>query len=98
MRKITFIIVLLLPICLLSQTDWTVIEPTDFLEELRTFEKSIPEGESYSFSTDYSIYNDFADVLPIKTYSGHLICREGIDFNISQMDYFVVQNEHYNVS
>lgn len=98
MRKITFIIVLLFPICLIAQTDWKDVEPVEFLEELRIFEESIPEGDSYSFSTSYLIFNDFADVTPVQAYKGHLVCRNGIDFNISQMGYHVIQNEHYNVS
>lgn len=98
MRKIYYTIVLLFPICLIAQTDWMDVEPVEFLEELRVFEESIPEGESYSFSTSYLIFNDFADVVPIQTYSGHLVCRNGVDFNISQMGYLVIQNEHYNVS
>lgn len=98
MRKIYYTIVLLFPICLIAQTEWVDVEPIEFLEELRVFEESIPEGDNYSFSTNYLIFNDFTDVTPIQTYTGHLVCRNGVDFNISQMGYFVIQNEQYNAS
>lgn len=98
MRKFYFTFILLFPICLIAQTDWEDIEPVEFLKELRVFEELIPEGESYSFSTSYLVYNDFADVMPIQTHSGYLVSKNGVDFNISQMGYLIIQNEKYNVS
>lgn len=98
MRKFYFTFILLFPICLIAQTDWEDIEPVEFLKELRVFEELIPEGESYSFYTSYLVYNDFADVIPIQTHSGYLVSKNGVDFNISQMGYLIIQNEKYNVS
>src|SRR5690554_2386677 len=97
MRKL-IIIILLFPCWAQAQKEWTVIEPKEFLEDILAFEHSIPEGVSYSFSTNYKIFNDFADPAPIKIFSGRLISKQGIEFNIAQMGHFMVQNNMHNIT
>jgi hypothetical protein len=87
-----------IPCISFSQSDWEKVEPQVFVEVLRAFEKTIAEGESYSFETQYSIYNDHKDQTPVKQFTGSLICKSGKELNVKQMGQLMVQNSEMNLT
>lgn len=91
-------ILALVPLISFSQNDWEKVEPKVFVEVLRTFEKTIAKGDSYSFDTYYSIFNNYMDLMPIKQFSGSLICKSGEELNVRQMGQLSIQNSEINLT
>ncbi|TSJ41862.1 hypothetical protein [Fluviicola chungangensis] len=91
-------LLIFIPFISFSQGDWEKVDPQVFVEVLRTFEKTIAEGESYSFETHYSIYNDHKDQTPVKQFKGSLICKSGKELNVRQMGQLMIQNPAMNLT
>lgn len=91
-------LLILIPFISFSQGDWEKVEPQVFVEVLGTFEKTIAEGESYSFETHYSIYNNHKDQTPVKQFKGSLICKSGKELNVNQMGQLMIQNSEMNLT
>lgn len=92
------LITLILPLFATGQSDWEKADPALFLDLIREYEKSVPVGESYSLETEYRIYNDYSDELPVQSFGGKLICRSGKELNVCQMGHLMIQDESINLT
>ncbi len=92
------ICILIVPLFCSSQTDWEKVEPQVFLELIRGYEQSVPEGDHYSIETGYRIYSNATDQVPVQVFDGKLICKSGKMLNLFQMGHILVQDEQLNVT
>lgn len=99
MKKLIIILIpAIVPMLVFSQSNWEKADAAVFMNAIREYEQTISENESYSLETNYSIYNDFTDELPVQTFRGTLICRSGKELNVSQMGHLMVQNTEMNLT
>jgi len=97
MKKI-FSLFIIVPFVVFSQSEWIEVDSKDFMNTIREFEQTIQLDESYSMETTYDIFKNYSDILPVQSVHGKLTCRNGKELNVSQMGFFMIQDEKYNLT
>lgn len=92
------IYLLLAPFISLSQNEWEKVDGQVFMDLIREYEKSVPEGENYSIETGYRIFSNTTSQLPVQAFEGRLICKSGKALNVFQMEHLMVQDETLNIT
>ncbi len=92
------ICLLFIPVISLSQNEWENVDGQVFMELIRTYEKSVPEGESYSLETSYRIFSNATSQQPVQAFEGRLICKSGKALNVFQMQHVMIQDETMNIT
>lgn len=94
----TLICLLLIPVVSFSQNEWENVDSKVFMELIREYEKSVPEGENYSIETGYKIFSNTTSQMPVQTFDGRLICKSGKALNVFQMGHLMIQDETLNLT
>jgi|GEM_PF-2991014 len=92
------IFILAFPLAVFSQENWVKTDAQEFLGLIREYEQSVSEKESYSLETIYKIYNNHADMQPVQSFEGRLVCRGGKELNVFQMGHVMIQDETMNLT
>lgn len=98
MMRNRLIIILLFPFLASAQQEWEEIDPAVFFDVVQDSEKAIPEGQSYSFISQYKIYNDYTDENPVETFTSELLCRNGKELNVFHINYYMIQDKSLNLT
>jgi hypothetical protein len=91
-------VILFVPFFAFSQSEWQQTNANEFGEIVRQYEQNIPKNDHYSLDTKYSIYKDYDAELPLETFNSKLICRLATAFNVSQMNYLMIQDNTANLT
>lgn len=92
------ILLLFVPCCLFSQSDWQPVDGQVFMDLIREYERSVPEGENYAMQTSYRIFSDHDSQVPVQSFEGRLLCKSGKALNVYQMGHMMVQDETLNLT